>query len=144
MVDLCKLLGIKKLNTTAYHPQCDGMVERFNQTPCYVSMLQPLATSGTTICLVYSGLTAIHPMSLLGRNHLSCCIDLIAGHQHKQLSTPHISSTQPMCLTTGKNLYCLWPQLGSWLLRTFRRFNENTKPSTIRKQRLQITMLVIG
>ena len=32
MMDLCKLLGIKKLNTTAYHPQCDGMVERFNRT----------------------------------------------------------------------------------------------------------------
>ena len=27
---LCHALGIKKLNTTAYHPQCDGMVERFN------------------------------------------------------------------------------------------------------------------
>ena len=32
MLDLCKLMGIKKLNTTAYHPQCDGMVERFNRT----------------------------------------------------------------------------------------------------------------
>ena len=32
MMDVCKLLGIKKLNTTAYHPQCDGMVERFNRT----------------------------------------------------------------------------------------------------------------
>ena len=32
MLDVCKLLGIKKLNTTAYHPQCDGMVERFNWT----------------------------------------------------------------------------------------------------------------
>ena len=32
MMDLCKLLGLKKLNTTAYHPQCDGMVERFNWT----------------------------------------------------------------------------------------------------------------
>ena len=30
--NLCKMLGIKKLNTTAYHPQCDGMVERFNRT----------------------------------------------------------------------------------------------------------------
>ena len=26
------MLGITKLNTTAYHPQCDGMVERFNKT----------------------------------------------------------------------------------------------------------------
>lgn len=32
MLDVCKYLGIKKLNTTAYHPQCDGMVERFNRT----------------------------------------------------------------------------------------------------------------
>lgn len=32
MNDVCQLLGITKLNTTAYHPQCDGMVERFNYT----------------------------------------------------------------------------------------------------------------
>ena len=32
MMDICKILGIKKLNTTAYHPQCDGAVERFNRT----------------------------------------------------------------------------------------------------------------
>ena len=32
MKDVCELLGIQKLNTTAYHPQCDGMVERFNRT----------------------------------------------------------------------------------------------------------------
>jgi len=31
MTDLCKMLGIKKLNMTAYHPECDGMVERFNR-----------------------------------------------------------------------------------------------------------------
>jgi transposase InsO family protein len=28
------LMGIKKLNTTAYHPQTDGLVERFNKH-CY-------------------------------------------------------------------------------------------------------------
>ena len=32
MTDLCKMLGTEKLNTTAYHPECDGMVERFNRT----------------------------------------------------------------------------------------------------------------
>ena len=32
MSDVCARLGIMKLNTTAYHPECDGMDERFNQT----------------------------------------------------------------------------------------------------------------
>ena len=30
--EVCTLMGIKKVNTTAYHPQTDGLVERFNRT----------------------------------------------------------------------------------------------------------------
>ena len=30
--DVCDFLGIKKLNTTVYHAQCGGLVEKFNQT----------------------------------------------------------------------------------------------------------------
>ncbi len=32
MADLCRLLKVKQLRTTVYHPQTDGLVERFNQT----------------------------------------------------------------------------------------------------------------
>ena len=32
MKDVCSLLGIEKYNTTAYHPQCNGLTERFNRT----------------------------------------------------------------------------------------------------------------
>ena len=32
MADLCKLFQIKQLRTSVYHPQTDGLVERFNKT----------------------------------------------------------------------------------------------------------------
>ena len=32
MLEVCRLMGVKKVNTTAYHPQTDGLVERFNRT----------------------------------------------------------------------------------------------------------------
>ena len=40
MADLCKLAKIDKRRTTPYHPQCNGQVERFNQT--LLSMLSCL------------------------------------------------------------------------------------------------------
>lgn len=32
MKDFCQLLGIEKLNTTTYHPQCDGLTKGFSRT----------------------------------------------------------------------------------------------------------------
>uniref|UniRef100_A0A8C5QSI0 Gypsy retrotransposon integrase-like protein 1 n=3 Tax=Leptobrachium leishanense TaxID=445787 RepID=A0A8C5QSI0_9ANUR len=32
MRELCKVMGIKQLRTSVYHPQTDGLVERFNKT----------------------------------------------------------------------------------------------------------------
>ena len=32
ILDICDLMGMKKTNTTAYHPQTDGLVENFNRT----------------------------------------------------------------------------------------------------------------
>ena len=40
MTHLCKLLGIKKSRTTPYHPQGDGMTERFSKT--LISMFKTL------------------------------------------------------------------------------------------------------
>jgi hypothetical protein len=32
MLEVCDVMGITKTRTTAYHPQCDGQVERQNRT----------------------------------------------------------------------------------------------------------------
>ena len=32
IAEICKVLGMKKINTSGYHPQTDGLVEKFNST----------------------------------------------------------------------------------------------------------------
>ena len=44
LAEICLLMGIKKVNTTAYHPQTDGLVERFNRT--LLDMLSKTVQSG--------------------------------------------------------------------------------------------------
>ena len=41
--DVCKLLPIKKINTSGYHPQTDGLVEKFNST--LINMISKVAQS---------------------------------------------------------------------------------------------------
>ena len=44
-LSVCDLLGTKKVNTTTYHPQTYGLVERFNRT--LVDMLAKKVDAGT-------------------------------------------------------------------------------------------------
>ena len=32
--EVCNIFEIQKINTSSYHPQTDGLVERFNSTLC--------------------------------------------------------------------------------------------------------------
>ena len=81
MLDVCKSLGIRKLNTTAYHPQCDGVVERFNRT--LKAMLRKhagtLADKGIVTSRGCCGLIVTLPTNLLVKDpHSSYLVWFVA------------------------------------------------------------------
>lgn len=90
MMDLCQILGITKLNTTAYHPQCDGAVERFNRTlkTALGNMQPPSDVSGTASFLAYFGRTETCLTPQLARSHHFCSMDSTVDCQLMQHSFP--------------------------------------------------------
>ena len=87
MTDICHLLGIEKLNTTAYHPECDGMVERFNRT--LKSMLRRRAAEfGNQWDKHLPALLWAYPTTRLEKSRHSSCLDGIVGPRRKLLCYP--------------------------------------------------------
>ena len=87
--EICRLMGIVKTRTTPYHPQSDGMIERFNRT--LLSMLRMAAVDDETNwdlripCLMLAYRTSIHeatkhtPFSLMFGREVQLPIDVMYG-----------------------------------------------------------------
>ena len=73
MEEVCPILGVKKLNTTLYHLQCDGCVEQFNRI--LKSMLQKHAARfGNQWDVYLPGVLWAYrntPHASMGENHSS-------------------------------------------------------------------------
>ena len=87
--EICKLLGIAKTHTTPYHPQSDGLIERFNRT-----LLSMLATTAAErpfdweeylrpLCMAYNtsvqATTGYTPFSLMFGRQARMPNDLMYG-----------------------------------------------------------------
>ena len=65
LAEVCRLLGIQKTRTTAYHPQSDGLLERWNRTllhnlsTCVRDHPESWEDYVRPICMAYN--TCIHP-----------------------------------------------------------------------------------
>ena len=53
LLNVCEVMGIQKVNTSACHPQCDGLVERFNRI-CWQSRWYQESVSGMRNFPTYS------------------------------------------------------------------------------------------
>jgi len=85
--EVCSLMGIHQLNATAYHPQTDGLVERFNRT--LTDMLAKTVTKDGAdwddqLPYVLLAYRAAAQESILGSHHFSYCMDVIQGYLLKQ------------------------------------------------------------
>jgi len=114
MGEVCKLLHINKTRTILYHPQCDGLVERFNRT-----LLNMLATCVSDhpfdwekhirkVCMAYN--SSIHsstghvPFYLLFGRQTRLPIDTMygMGEQDEAQSPSEYANTLPdssICLS---------------------------------------------
>ena len=43
--EICQVLSVKKINTSGYHPQTDGLIEKFNAT--LINMIAKSSSDGT-------------------------------------------------------------------------------------------------
>jgi len=117
MTELCKLLHIKKTRTTPYHPQCDGMVERFNRP-----LLNMLATHCKEhpwdweqhlheVCMAYN--TSVHtstgytPFYLMFGRQARLPVDVIYGTSPSDHQSPsEYAVTLQQRLTAAYDLVC--------------------------------------
>ena len=98
VAEVCKVLGIRKTRTTPYHPQSDGMVERFNRT-----LLSMLATAVedhpsdweeilAKMCMAYNtsvqSTTGFTPFFLMYGRQARLPVDLMYGVEPGATSTP--------------------------------------------------------
>ena len=101
MKDVCQMLGIKKL---AYHPQCDGMVERFNRT---------LKTALHKHAARFGNQRDRYLTNQRGRNPHICCLGWIAGRQQKRPICLRLPYSLGFWRSTEMSWYCVYHQPGS-------------------------------
>ncbi len=141
MADLCQLLQVKQLRTTVYHPQTDGLVERFNQT--LKQMLQRVAADDRRdwdqmlpyvlfgIREVPQASTGFTPFELLFGRQPRGLLDVAKEAWEHQQPTPHQSLVEhvtEMRQRIDRVMPLVWEHLAKAQQAQARHYNRAAQP----------------
>ena len=107
MLDCWRLLGTKKRNTTAYHPEYDGMVKRFNRT--LNTMLRKhvdqfgVKWDRYLHRLLWAYRNTAHES--VGKKPSSCCLVLIVAHPQRLHYCLQLRLSRLKCKTIKRSLF---------------------------------------
>ena len=87
MLDICDIMGMKKVNTTAYHPQTNGNFNRTHRT--MIAKHRDLVANGMHISPNYSLHIAPSLMNQWASPPSTCCMGVMLSCPLKQLSLDH-------------------------------------------------------
>ena len=139
MEEVYALVGIKKVNTTAYHPQIDGRIERFNRklTSMLAKTVQKMAKTGTNICHTFYLHIGPFSRSRQGSHHFSYCMDMIPGCQLKRYLPQHQHDTRWILMITSRKWHLDWLMRGQLHKLMSRKPSVGRRLSTIDEPRTQ-------
>ena len=124
VAEVCSLMGIKKLNTTAYHPQTDGLVEQFNRT--LLDMLLKTVKSGGQDCPY----VLFAYWAMMQHSTGESLFFLLYGWD------PQLPTEAALCPPVVRNLMCIKSQMLQALSSAWKLAQQNVK-KTQQKQKKQ-------
>ena len=150
MKDICQLLGIKKLNTTASHHNATewlrDLIEHSNQ--CSGNKQLNLECNGISILVESCRHTVTRHTVLQVKSHqyhfyyLGLTVDLLQKLLYCLPS--HLELPMPMYLIIKSRWYYHCHLLGAWRLRPVKKLSDDTKYNMTKQQELQSSELAIG
>lgn len=93
--EICKLLYLHKTRTTPYHPQSDGLIERFNRTmlsllpTCVRDNLLDWENYIRKVCVAYNSSTGYTSFFLMFGRQVRIPVDVIYGTPNTSTETIH-------------------------------------------------------